>query len=251
MPIKKINIGGSTFSTQPASNALVSTAQASTLGKGTRSTVLNGQTSVLTYTDKYSSSNVQSSLDLRSKVDTSQGSGRLSSGKMKDFSSLIEDSSGPMSSVLGAGGMSALYDQKRLEYASTGRATAQAASSDIQTVSMPTSAVSSTSSTIYQDLLSSNILMNRGFDPTRASIVGSFEFIPLSDHAESSDEILLYDAVPTTCLLLVDMQSIAQQTRLLSAVSSILFAGETTSDISAQGPARIVGDLSDHGMEVL
>jgi len=227
LTIKTIDYAGSKLSVQSATRT--SGAQRS---GGSSATV---QTSVLTNLEKYTSNAVQSSLLIN---ESTLDSGKIStSGKVNSLAnfSRMTPSGDLMSSVLAAGGMNSLYDQMRLEYASSGRSISQIEIGDVQTVSSDTSdTAASDVTTIYQDVISSNMLMNRGFDPTRSSIIGSFEFIPIADEIETNDQTLLYDFTPTTCLLLVDMQSITQQTRLFTVSTIIYSLGGLADDDSAQ-----------------
>ena len=123
-----------------------------------------------------------------------------------------------MTAVLDAGGLSAVNDLKKIDFISSIPPTIDMSSAE----TMPndfSDVAASEGTTIYDDVISSNMLMSRGFDPSRAEILASFEFIPVVDSEETYDSASLYDVTPTTCLLLIDMQSQAQQMRLSLSLS--------------------------------
>jgi len=242
LTIKRIDFAGSTLSLQSVDTS----SEFSSSGFKTAGSSRASSAGIRSNSEKYTTRSSQSAI----LINDSDGLAKSNSLSMRSRRSAgLVDLSSPsststsMTSVLSAGGMESLYDKMRLEYASAGRGISQIEIGDVETVSSDTSGASASDvSTIYEDVISSNMLMNRGFDPTRAAIIGSFEFIPISDEVETNDEALLYDFVPTTCLLLADMQSIAQQARLSTASSIIYRLGAVPSD----GDIDVSADMSDY-----
>ena len=205
LTIKKVNYAGASLSLQSVesdsggNSTGLKSAESSKYSSGLR-----------TNSERYRSSSPQSvvlindsdNLGKRStlkKSNTLNGSSRRGSD-LVSFSTTTPAQSN-MTSVLSAGGMESLYEKMRLEYAATGRSQSQLDIGDVQTVSLDAPDVAASDiTTIYEDVLASNALMHRGLDPVRSSIIGSFEFIPISDEIETDNQDLLYDFTPTTCL---------------------------------------------------